>query len=487
MRVALVFLLLLGLALTGPAAGQVSTSTERASREISRQIEARYPVIDDPAINDRVGAIVDRLGPIVGGDGFSWQFRVIANPTPNAFALPNGYIYVHEGLLDGLPGNGPLTDDELAFVLAHEMMHVVLNHGSRESGVATSIQRLINRSGLVRSQVTQLVAKLLRGGVEASYSRELETEADREALVCTAQAGYKPEAALTLFDRMQQYQQSNGVTLRLFHTHPKAADRYANVRGWLDKRATTATGKPAPRQSVTLVVVVDSATAAALTAPPPSPAATSATQATDASALPQGTDACLENPAAVPATDVPPPEQAGVAAAPVAADPAPPAHAFGPAPAAPALSAQRVVKAIGPTLDFTRLVTLPAAPPPTDRAALQQAATQRGADAILLLAVDKLEQQTMPWPDGVVYSVDVNLTALLLRARGDDAPERFALHATRQATLSAQGARTREDVRYETVEQALHGLITPLKKALRPASPPAPPTQTQPTPAPPLP
>lgn len=481
MRVALAFLLLLGIVLTHPAAAQVSTRTDRASREISRQIEARYPVIDDSIINDRVGTIVDRLGPIVGGEGFSWQFRVIANPTPNAFALPNGAVYVHEGLLDGLPGDGPLTDDELAFVLAHEMMHVVLNHGSRESGVSTSVQRVINRSGLVRSQAAQLVARLLRGSVEASYSRELETEADREALICVAQAGYAPEAALTLFDRMQQYQQSNGVTLRLFHTHPKATDRYANVRSWLERRATTVASKPAPRLPVTLLVVVDPATMAALTAPSP-PSETSADpQATDASALPQGTDTCLENPTAASPTNAPSPEPVAVASAPFAARPAPPSQASSPGPAAPPLSAQRVAKRVGPLLDFTRMVTLSTPPQTPHLAALQQAAAARGADAILLLSVDKLEQQAMPWPDGVVYSVAVNLTAVLMRARGNDLAERFALHATQQATLSAQGTRTREDVRYETVEQALQGLTAPLRNALRQTAP-SPPAPALPTP-----
>lgn len=476
MRVRVAFLLLLALALAGPATGQVSTSTDQASREISREIEARYPVIDDPTINERVGAIVDRLGPVVGGDGFSWQFRVIANQTPNAFALPNGYIYVHEGLLDGLPGDGPLTDDELAFVLAHEMMHVVLNHGSRESSVSTSLQRLINRSGVVRSQATQLVAKLLRGSVEASYSRELETEADREALICMAQAGYKPEAALTLFDRMQQYQQANNVTIRLFHTHPKATDRSANVRGWLDKRATTGAGKSAPRLPVTLVAVVDAGTAAALADPPPTAPEATVAQGTDAGAA-QGTDACLENPNAALASDPPPRESAAPKTATLTRPgpgQSPLLQAMGPA--ASGLSAQRVVKALAPQLDCTMLVALPAASHPLDRAALRQTATERGADAVLLIAIDKMIQQAMPWPDGVVFSVDVTLTATLLRVRENATAERFTLHAGQQAILSAHGARTRDDVRYEAVEQAMKALKGPLGQALRPHAKPSPAT-----------
>ena len=78
-------------------------------------VEAQWPVVTDPVIVDRVGGIVARLLQAMDAPAYNWRVRVIANPVPNAFALPNGYIYVHLGLLQNMPGDGPISDDELAF------------------------------------------------------------------------------------------------------------------------------------------------------------------------------------------------------------------------------------------------------------------------------------------------------------------------------------------------------------------------------------
>ena len=462
MRPALAVLLLLILASPAPLLAQAPTASDRAAREVSRQIEARYPVIDDPVLNDRVGRIVERLGPVIGGEGISWRVRVIACPTPNAFALPNGFIYVHVALLDGLPGDGPLTDDELAFVLAHEMSHVVLNHAARTNSATDSLQRVISRSGVVRSQAASILSQLLRGGVEASYSREMEAEADDEALICMAQAGYDPHAALRLFDRMRQYQALNPTAPTLFHSHPRTADRYAKVQAALDKQATGAAGRHTPKLPVTLVAVVDASTAAALTAPLPSSGADSTSS--NRGVLPQGTDVNLESP---------PPTRPGEWPG---RPPGPPSREQSSPPTAP-INADRIVRALEPLRGSTALVALPAETQFLDRSGLEQVATKKGADTVLLVVLDQLDQKAMPWPDGVVFTVDLKMTALLLKV-GDTRPvERVALQATRQATLSAQGGRSRDDVRQEAVDHAMRALQAPLKKALLPreVAPPAPP------------
>lgn len=421
MRVVLALLLLV--LQTATVVAQISPQAERASRQAARQIEARWRVIDDPVRIDRVGTIIERLRPLVDGEGRTWRFRIIDNPTPNAFVLPSGDIYVHVGLFDALPGNGPLTDDELAFVLAHEMMHVAMNHAARANGATNGLERLIRRSGVVRSPAASILTRVLSSGVEASYSREMETEADREALVCVAQAGYRPEAALTLFDRMRQYQQANPAAPRLFHTHPRASDRYTNVQAWLSKRGTSPSTPPMP---VCLVAVgAPSALARLETAP-----ALGAADAPAADApLPQETDACLD-------------------------------------PNAPSLTVRDVVAAMSPLRGLAVLESVPETPEANDREALQRLAADRTAPVTIVVAVDDLTQQTMPWPDGVVYTVDVRLTALLMPSDARVPAQRLSLHGARQTTLRTQGGPTRDDVRAAAVGDALRGLEAPLAHML---------------------
>lgn len=441
----LTWAVLLILAMLAPLQAQVTARVDRECRDYAQWVESRWPVVNDPAQVERVGRIVARLYNAFNTPGYNWRFRIIANPVPNAFALPNGYIYIHQGLLDGMPG-APLTDDEIAFVLAHEMTHVVLNHAGRSEGVSTAMHRISVRSGVVTSTATALASMLLRNTLQAGFSREMETEADHQAVIFVSVAGYDPHAALGFFARMEAYELSHGQTLRIFHTHPKTADRYANVRKWIGTQPVSAIGTldgmPRMELPVTLVAVLDRGAVVDLTPPEGTDATGSAVPAV-ASPSPRVGTVKSDIPMVVDAPQVPSPTSARP------------------------LEIAAVAPHLQPLLTRTNLVTVSDRGDRLDSAMVSQMVGTRKADALLVLIPDRVQQDSMPWPDGVVYSVDLQLTAVLIDPRDGHLLHSQTVSASGRATLGNASGQTRASVFEEVVDRALRKLDTPLNTVLK--------------------
>lgn len=152
---------------------------------------------------------------------YRWRFGLIKSDSVNAFAMPGGYILVTTGLLKQLQ-----SEDELAFVLAHEITHVLRRHH----------YRVVQRQRLAESAAKQMQA----GSDEAAfaalsqisaqiYARGLdknsEFESDRLGAELTAQAGYDPAAAIGVLERLQRIKGDDPRAELLFSTHPSAAER----------------------------------------------------------------------------------------------------------------------------------------------------------------------------------------------------------------------------------------------------------------------
>ena len=180
-------------------------------------------------------AYLSRVGKAVVADkeleNVTWKFRALRDPEPNAFALPNGSIYVHTGLLG-------LLDDEaqLAGVLAHEVNHVTkrhtykMNRSIRKKVLAINILNTIgswNPFGGAAGAAIDLVASISPFMLVLSvfgYSRELEKEADLEGLKNVSAAGYAPDGIVNAFKLMQK--DLEGEQLNTFWSdHPKLQER----------------------------------------------------------------------------------------------------------------------------------------------------------------------------------------------------------------------------------------------------------------------
>lgn len=193
------------------------------------------------------------VGPEVeaaGGIGqFQWQARLLkADDTPNAFCLPNGRIAIYTGIL-------PITQNEsaLAIVMGHEVAHAVLRHGGKRmtQGMLTGAGLQAVQAGLGMSQMGEeakagVMAVLGAGsqvGLILPFSRSHETEADVLGLRYAIRAGYDPNEAPKLWERMAKL--GGGSTPQWLSTHPASEARAENLRTLIPQvQAEEANWKP---------------------------------------------------------------------------------------------------------------------------------------------------------------------------------------------------------------------------------------------------
>ena len=180
----------------------------------------------------RVHNVFNRMVPIANANNrtgipFQWEMNVIRSDELNAWAMPGGKMAVYSGLVEKLH----LTDDELAAVIGHEMTHALREHSKAQVGqqVLTAIGVGIGGSILAQNsnvdpQTLQTGGALLSEyGISKPFSRQHETEADIGGLMLMAAAGYNPQAAPVVWQKMEQAG-SSGMPSFL-STHPSGADR----------------------------------------------------------------------------------------------------------------------------------------------------------------------------------------------------------------------------------------------------------------------
>jgi predicted Zn-dependent protease len=120
----------------------------------------------------------------------AFRFHLIPNANMiNAFALPGGHVFVGQGLLDQMT-----SEDELAFVLGHEVEHIDHYHAIERVQIEAQLKNL-------NLDVISAIAQIPMSLWQAGYSKQQEFEADREGLRIAAAAGYSPQGAVNLLDR----------------------------------------------------------------------------------------------------------------------------------------------------------------------------------------------------------------------------------------------------------------------------------------------
>jgi beta-barrel assembly-enhancing protease len=171
------------------------------------------------AVGDRLAAVSDRRLP--------YEFVVLDNPVPNAWALPGGKIGVHSGLLLHLQ-----DEAELASVLGHEIVHAAARHSAAQMSKGSLIGLGAQIAGIISQQsgygnLGGTAAQLGAAAWMASYSREAELEADAYGMEYMARAGYDPWAAVSVqetFVKLSEGRQSD-ILGGLFASHPPSRAR----------------------------------------------------------------------------------------------------------------------------------------------------------------------------------------------------------------------------------------------------------------------
>jgi predicted Zn-dependent protease len=201
----------------------------------------------DPALENYLNRMAEKLQENSIAPDFQIHVKVLNDPNLNAFAYPNGVIYVHSGILARLD-----NEAQLAALLSHEMTHCTHRHSLR---VLRSIKDRPAHIAAVQQTVAkipaiQAVARLLgaTGSMAAvtGYTQELENEADRVGLDLMVKANYDARQALKLFEHLKQEIEAEGIEEPYFFgTHPQVQQRLNNVKNWLakDKEGLRATVK----------------------------------------------------------------------------------------------------------------------------------------------------------------------------------------------------------------------------------------------------
>lgn len=154
-----------------------------------------------------------------------FNFYILESDEINAFALPGGFIFMHKPIIKYCNENV----DEIAFILAHEMSHVIKGHSFNRLMAEYSINtisRLIKVSGLLQSAAKELTAKYFK----TRYSCENELEADDFAIRLMSAAKYNPQGAVDFFQRMKKLSKEKTLLPKYLTTHPQFDERISNMK-----------------------------------------------------------------------------------------------------------------------------------------------------------------------------------------------------------------------------------------------------------------
>ena len=201
----------------------------KLGREAAAEVRQQMPMLNDDRVDgyvDRVGArLVENIPTEFRHNEFRYTFDVVNLREINAFALPGGPMYAHRGMIEKAK-----TEGEMAGVLAHEISHVALRHGTAQASAAGKYQMgqigsailgaiIGGRTGAAVSQVGQFGF----GTAFLKYGREYEKQADILGAQIMARAGYDPRAMASMFRTIEQ--EGGGRSPEWLSNHPNPGNR----------------------------------------------------------------------------------------------------------------------------------------------------------------------------------------------------------------------------------------------------------------------
>ena len=220
-------------------------------------LDKENKLVDDPKLADRVATITGRLvteaiAMYPHTANWEWSVAIIDDPeTVNAWCMAGGRMAVYTGLFDKLK----LTDAEFAQIMGHEISHALANHTAERMSraMATSIGILAVGVASDRPAATMaggaLAAKV---ALELPNSRTAESEADEIGMELAVRAGYDPDAAVTLWQKMGSL--GGSAPPEFLSTHPAPGNREAQLAAMIpEMRKLNPTGKLARVTAIEII------------------------------------------------------------------------------------------------------------------------------------------------------------------------------------------------------------------------------------------
>jgi predicted Zn-dependent protease len=201
----------------------------KLGRQAAQEAESQFPLLRDSEVQGYVESVGRRLVSSIPSQfqhpEFQYYFKVVNARDINAFALPGGPMYVNRGMIEAARSEG-----EMAGVMAHEISHVALRHGTAQAskaqkysilgGIAGIAGTILGGPGVGQLAQAPFAVYLLK------FSREYETEADILGAQIMAQAGYDPRDLANMFQTIERQGGGGGGFLS---DHPSPSDRYARI------------------------------------------------------------------------------------------------------------------------------------------------------------------------------------------------------------------------------------------------------------------
>ena len=213
-------------------------------------------LVDDPKMADKVATITGRLVTVAiekfpNTANWEWSVASVDDPeTVNAWCMAGGRMAVYTGLFEKLK----LTDAEFAQIMGHEISHALANHTAERMSraMATSVG-VVAVGVLADNKIAAMggAAMAAKMALELPNSRTAESEADQMGMELAVRAGYDPDAAVTLWQKMGA--QGGSKPPEFLSTHPAPGNREAGLAAMIPTmRNINPTGKLAPVHPVTI-------------------------------------------------------------------------------------------------------------------------------------------------------------------------------------------------------------------------------------------
>lgn len=198
------------------------------------EVEKQFPILRDSDAERYVANVGERLVSSIPSQfqqpAFDYRFKVVNARDINAFALPGGPMYVNRGMIEAAKNEG-----EMAGVMAHEIAHVALRHGTAQATKQSSIGNQILGIGailggaILGGQTGAQLGQIFAAGYFLRYSRDYETQADILGAQILADAGYDPRDLANMFRTIQAQSGGGSRQPEWLSSHPDPGNRFEKI------------------------------------------------------------------------------------------------------------------------------------------------------------------------------------------------------------------------------------------------------------------
>lgn len=204
-------------------------------RQVSADAERQLPLLKDQRVDNYLNELGRRLASKAPGEKYPYQFKAVNDRAINAFALPGGFLYINRGAIEAAE-----SEAQLAGVMAHEIGHVVMRHGTNQASKAYLAQVPLAILGgalggnSVGAVLTQLGGGFAVNSVLLKFSRDAERQADTLGTQILYDNHYDPHGMAQFFEKIEA-QSKGGRLPDFFNSHPKPENRVELVNQEIDR------------------------------------------------------------------------------------------------------------------------------------------------------------------------------------------------------------------------------------------------------------